>query len=207
MEKKICSKCKIEKDVCEFGKCSKTICGLKSSCKQCHKIEGEIYRKKNPEKMKEWYKHNSERALLQKKDYYQKNKELILEHRKIWTKNNRDKINKYIKTKKQENSLFRVELNVRGRIKQYLKQKNITQRNKTYDIVGIGINELKIHLEKQFTEGMSWDNYGLYGWHIDHIIPLCSANDENELIKLFHYTNLQPLWAEDNLKKNGKILL
>jgi hypothetical protein len=92
-------------------------------------------------------------------------------------------------------------------LKQYLKQKNITQRNKTYDIVGIEINDLKRHIEKQFTKGMNWENYGMYGWHIDHIIPLCSANDENELLKLFHYTNLQPLWAEDNLKKNGRILI
>ena len=49
---------------------------------------------------------------------------------------------------------------------------------------------------------MSWDNYGL--WHIDHVKPLCLANDNNELIKLNHYTNLQPLWAEDNIKKNRK---
>ena len=54
---------------------------------------------------------------------------------------------------------------------------------------------------------MTWENYGMYGWHIDHKIPLCSANNETELLKLFHYTNLQPLWAEDNLKKNGKILI
>lgn len=74
-------------------------------------------------------------------------------------------------------------------------------------IVGIELNDLKNHIEKQFTEGMNWDNYGVYGWHIDHIIPLCTAKDENELLKLFHYTNLQPLWAEDNLKKNGRILI
>jgi hypothetical protein len=105
----------------------------------------------------------------------------------ITAKNNRDKVNEYIKTKKEKNPLFRVELNIRGRLKQYLKQKNITQKNKTYHIVGIEINDLKKHIEKQFTKGMNWENYGVYGWHIDHIIPLCSANDENELLKLFHY--------------------
>jgi hypothetical protein len=52
---------------------------------------------------------------------------------------------------------------------------------------------------------MTWENYGLYGWHIDHIIPLASANTEDELLKLFHYTNLQPLWAEENLLKSNKI--
>lgn len=207
MEKKICSKCKVEKGVYEFGKCIRSKSGLKSACLQCRNIEGEIYRKKNPEKMKEWYEKNSERALQQKRNYYQENRELVLDRSKLWSKNNRDKVNDYIKIKKEQTPLFRVELNIRGRIKQYLKQKNITQKNKTYNIVGIGINDLKKYIENQFTEGMSWENYGMYGWHIDHIIPLCSANDENELIKLFHYTNLQPLWAEDNLKKNGKILI
>jgi hypothetical protein len=59
-------------------------------------------------------------------------------------------------------------------------------------------------MENKFTEGMSWDNQGK--WHIDHIIPLSSANSEEEIYKLFHYTNLQPLWAKDNLSKHNKIL-
>ena len=207
MEKKICSKCQEEKEVCEFGKNILNKDRLQSTCKECRKIDDKIYREKNPNKMKEWYKNNLDYALQQKKDYYEKNRELIKERSKLWAKNNRDKVNKYIKSKKEKNPLFKVELNIRGRMKQYLKQKNITQRNKTYDIVGIEINDLKKHIEKQFTKGMNWENYGVYGWHIDHIIPLCSANDENELLKLFHYTNLQPLWAEDNLKKNGRILV
>ena len=207
MEKKICSKCQEEKEVCEFGKNILNKDRLQSTCKECRKIDDKIYREKNPNKMKEWYKNNLDYALQQKKDYYEKNRELIKERSKLWAKNNRDKVNKYIKSKKEKNPLFKVELNIRGRMKQYLKQKNITQRNKTYDIVGIEINDLKKHIEKQFTKGMNWENYGVYGWHIDHIIPLCSANDENELLKLFHYTNLQPLWAEDNLKKNGRILI
>ena len=67
-------------------------------------------------------------------------------------------------------------------------------------------NHIQKYLESQFLEGMCWDNYGIYGWHIDHKIPLCSAKNETELLKLFHYTNLQPLWAEDNLKKNGNLI-
>ena len=62
-------------------------------------------------------------------------------------------------------------------------------------------------VEEQFVDGMSWDNYGIYGWHIDHIIPLSSAKTEEEIFKLCHYTNLQPLWAVDNLKKSNKLII
>jgi hypothetical protein len=93
---------------------------------------------------------------------------------------------------------------VRGRVNKFLKSKNITKTNKTFDIVGCTPEFLKEHLEQQFTEGMSWDNQGK--WHIDHIIPLSSAKTEEEIYKLCHYTNLQPLWAEDNLNKGCKIL-
>ena len=72
-------------------------------------------------------------------------------------------------------------------------------------IIGISFDELKIYLESKFIEGMTWSNYGFNGWHIDHIIPLSSAENEEEIYKLCHYTNLQPLWAEENLKKGKKI--
>jgi hypothetical protein len=79
---------------------------------------------------------------------------------------------------------------------------------KTKELLGCSIEEFKKHLKSQFKNGMSWENYGLYGWHVDHIIP-CKNFDlskPNEQKKCFHYTNLQPLWAKDNYKKNTRIL-
>lgn len=72
--------------------------------------------------------------------------------------------------------------------------------------LGCSIEEFKKYLESQFQESMSWDNYGRDGWHIDHIVPLCRFNlhDQVELKKACHYSNLQPLWAEDNLLKRKK---
>jgi hypothetical protein len=89
---------------------------------------------------------------------------------------------------------------VRIRINKFIKNKSTS----TQTIVGCSYLQLKEHLEKQFNDGMSWDNYGKC--HIDHIIPLSSANNEDEVYKLCHHTNLQPLWAEDNFKKSNKIL-
>jgi len=70
--------------------------------------------------------------------------------------------------------------------------------------LGVSFDELNIYLEQKFKNNMSWENYG--EWHIDHIIPLSSAKTEKEIYELCHYTNLQPLWAEDNLKKGCKVL-
>ena len=94
---------------------------------------------------------------------------------------------------------------MRARMRTIFKTKNITKNNKTIIIVGCTPLELREHLEKQFTNNMSWENHGIHGWHIDHIIPLSSGKTEDEILELFHYTNLQPLWAVDNLKKGGKL--
>lgn len=72
--------------------------------------------------------------------------------------------------------------------------------------MGCTVEELKKYLESKWQEGMSWDNYGFHGWHIDHIKPLASFNltDRDELLKACHYTNLQPLWCKDNMKKGKR---
>ncbi len=180
MEKKICSKCKIEKDVCEFNtrKNRKGIIILRGYCKKCHTIMSVNFSLKNPKKTKQyrdtWYKNNSK---------------ILVE-----------------KNKKRRNSdlLYKLRIGIRTRLKMTLK--NNSFKGKTIEILGMDINSFKIYIESKFLNGMSWDNYGLNGWHIDHIIPLCSAKTEEEFYKLCHYTNLQPLWAKDNWKKSNKIL-
>lgn len=74
-------------------------------------------------------------------------------------------------------------------------------------LTGVSLAHLQCHIEKQFTEGMSWDNYGPSGWHIDHKLPCASfdLSDPEQLRKCFHYTNLQPLWAKDNLRKGSRL--
>ena len=74
--------------------------------------------------------------------------------------------------------------------------------------LGCTIEQFKVYLESKFTKGMNWDNYGLHSWHIDHVKPLSSFDltDKEQFKKACHYTNLQPLWAKDNLIKSNKIL-
>ena len=91
-------------------------------------------------------------------------------------------------------------------IRKSFKKKHYKKDSRTFDILGIDKNGFMKHIKSQFKEGMTWDNHGLRGWHIDHIIPLSSGKDINEVIKLCHYTNLQPLWWDENLSKGSKIL-
>lgn len=93
---------------------------------------------------------------------------------------------------------------MRARLWLALKGKNKTST--TLDLIGCDTEELRRHLESQFTKGMNWNNYGINGWHVDHIEPCASFDltDEDQQKKCFHYTNLQPLWAKDNLRKSNK---
>lgn len=235
MKKKICSKCEVEKEVCSFNIDKHKSTGYRSECKSCQKLYSKAYREKtilhrkkyyedNIEKIKEWRELNREKIYKQRKEYreinknlvstdkkiyYEKNKEHILSYHKEYRKKNRDKFNLYNKNhriKNNSNPLFKVWNNTRKRIREYLKLNKITKTNKTFNIVGCTPEFLKEHIEKQFKEGMSWELMGKH-IHIDHIIPLSSAKTEEEIYKLCHYTNLQPLWSEDNLKKGNKILV
>jgi hypothetical protein len=219
MGTKVCSKCKEEKNVCEFGKLKTSKDGLLYSCKKCNNKRSVDYRKNNPEKVLEltrnWTKKNPEWVYNRHKKWREENPKKHKELKKNWYKNNPHKRKEYrenYKPKKHEqrkerresDPIFSLINNVRSRLYKYLIKLDITKKNKTFDIVGCSPLQLKEHLEKQFTNGMCWENRS--EWHIDHIIPLSSAKTEDELYKLCHYKNLQPLWAIDNIKKGNKIL-
>ncbi len=162
----------------------------------------------NTEKIKEYAKeyhlNNKDKKKEKSREYYLNNKD----KKKEYYLNNKDKINKYnLKWKlhkKANNSLFKLECNIRSNILSSIKRMGYTKKSKTYQILGCSFEEFKEHLEKQFTKEMNWENAG--DWHLDHIYPVSLAKDEEELIRLNHYTNFQPLWAIDNLKKGNKII-
>lgn len=178
METKICKTCQENKIICEFSKKTNSIDGLMGDCKKCRSVKEKKYRESNPEKNKN-----------RRKKYYE---------------NNKDKHKEYFLNRRNTDPMFKLTDNIRRRLNFFLKKENIKKTNKTFDIIGCEPKFLREHLEKQFTDGMSWDNYG--SWHIDHIIPLSSANNSEEMNKLCHYSNLQPLWAYDNLRKGNKII-
>ena len=102
------------------------------------------------------------------------------------------KRNQYIKNRRNTDELYKLQFNLRCLIRKSIKQKGYKKNTKTESILGCDWNTLKEHLESQFDDNMSWNNHGVY-WDIDHIIPLSSAITEEDIIRLNHYTNLQPL--------------
>lgn len=170
---------------------------------------------------REYYLRNREKALSNQKEYavnnrakisaYQKtyrkeNPKDYSEYQRGWYLENRERIIKkqavYQKKRKSQDIAFRLKANLRNRL--YLAVTD--KRYRTLSLLGCSIEFLKKHLEEQFQPGMSWENYGQ--WHIDHIKP-CAKFDltkAEEQKKCFHYSNLQPLWAKDNLKKHCKLV-
>ena len=108
----------------------------------------------------------------------------------------------YKKERLQNDSKYRMIENFRGRVRSAFKHKKWTKTGSTKHF-GCDAQTAINHIENQFVNGMSWENYGQ--WHIDHIIPLSSANTIEEMEKLNHYTNLQPLWAIDNIRKGNSV--
>ena len=210
MKTKICTKCGEEKIITEFQKDKSKKDGFRPDCKTCRKKYVKIYYNKFKDKISEQRKkvrqENPEKFAKREKEYRLKNPEKVKLRRKKYYEDNKEKHSEYFIKKRNESEVFKLKDNIRRRINHFFKNKLLTKNNKTFNIVGCSPEFLKEHLEKQFKDGMSWDNYGLYGWHIDHIIPLSSAETEDEIYKLCHYTNLQPLWAEENLSKGSKII-
>ena len=158
--------------------------------------------------MKKYRTEHQEDILKTTKKYCLINREKILKNKKKYRKAHKEEIDNYRKKyeyrKRKIDVNFRIKHNLRNRILKIFK--NINRSKSTGKLVGCSIEFLKQYLEKQFKPGMSWSNYGK--WHVDHKIPCCTFNlsKPSEQKKCFHYTNLQPLWAEENLKKARKLI-
>jgi len=210
---KICTKCKIEKEICEFHKHSGHKDGFATQCKDCKKNYDKNNRLKNIKKLakqqKTWRKQNPAKVKKLLKKWRENHKEKIQKYRednkeyfRIYRKLNNKSILNYFHKRYNSDINFRLKNVLRSRLYQALSGNR--KNSKMIELLNCSIEKLKNHLQSQFVKGMTWDNYGK--WHIDHIKP-CAKFDlskAEEQQKCFHYTNLQPLWAIDNIKKGCK---
>jgi hypothetical protein len=166
----------------------------KKTCKKCDELKlNELFRPgrhtcKSCEN-KDRYRRNQERRLMDP------------EYDRMWKEYDVKRKRKLEK----DNPLEEFKQTVRSNNRSTFRRKGYKKNSKSYEIYGIDWNGLRLHIENQFIDGMSWDNRGK--WEIDHIIPISLAVDINEIIELSHYTNLNPMWSLDNKLKGDKIYL
>jgi hypothetical protein len=185
----------------------------KANPEKYKKIDKAKYEKRKPKILahnKVYYIDNKEAISDRKKAHYEINKDAILETNKEYRKNNKESINankrEYESKRRKNDPLFRLMRFQRDSLTRIAKVIKGEKKSTSAEYLGCSIIEFQNHIESKWQKGMSWSNNTIHGWHIDHIIPLSSAKTEEDIIKLCHYTNLQPLWAEENLKKSNKIL-
>ena len=205
---KVCKICDIEKEITEYYKRADSKDGYECWCKKCMDIKSKKYRKDNKEKIKETqrkYRENNKEEIREYTIQYNENNK---KQRKEYRENNYEKIRRrtknYINEKRKIDPLFKLKCILRASINRVLKIRGYKKKYKTFEILGCDSKTVKQHLELQFEPWMNWENHGKYngefnyGWDIDHIIPQSSGNTEEELIKLNHYTNFQPLCSKIN---------
>jgi hypothetical protein len=185
---KTCIKCSEEKSPCEFHQDKVRPSGLHPVCKKCRKAIRRIR-----------YERNKVKILAQNKTYKAVNKDAIKQKDIEYRVDNRKEISRKQLDRIRNHPPTRIAHNLRSRMYQA-----VTRGFKTGSAVrdlGCSIPEFMLHVESQFTDNMSWDNYGQ--WHLDHIEPLAGFDltDRQQFLKAAHYTNYQPLWAKDNLMK------
>jgi hypothetical protein len=186
----VCNLCDVEKDNSCFYK----------HTRQCKECKSNIYKSKMSDDI---YREKRRKLAM---DRYGKEKDIILERKKRYNKKIESKVkrNKHIKKRMSEDPLYKMSIIARNNTRYYLKKRGYKISMRTQELLGCSIDELVKFLEERFESWMTWDNHGLYsgeynyGWDIDHKIPLCSATNEEELIKLLNFANLQPLCSKIN---------
>jgi len=208
MKTKICTRCKKTKPFTEFYKNPREKNGLDYWCKECFKEYYKNYKERYKKSHKEYNKSHKEKIRKYHEEYRGKNPIKIKKRKKEYYQNNNERIKKNLRERRKDISV-KLNNNIANSIRSSLK----SNKNGGHweSIIGYTLIDLKKHLEKQFKEGMTWQNYGRNGWHIDHRIPISIFNIKGIKSKGFKQCwaleNLQPLWEFDNISKHNKLFV
>lgn len=193
-----CKKCNIEKPVSEF-KIRKSSGNHTGSCSNCIKQHKEKYNLENSNKIKK-----------RTKNYRSNNLEIVKKMVSNYTKSHREEINKKTRDRMLTDPLFKLRTNIRNSIKDSFRCKKHKKTCKTVEILGCSFEEFKLYIESQFEPWMTWENHGVYSskkitWQLDHKTPISLAKTKDDVIRLNHHTNFQPLEALKNILKSNKV--
>lgn len=190
---KICNKCRTPKELNEFGTRKKSKDGLQYTCKTC---------------VKQNYLDDKARILINHKMWYDKNKNEVKEYSQNYYRQNAAHLitpaTKNYTRRHKEDSGYKLACDLRSRLRSAIK--GGFRAGSAVVELGCSVEFFKEYIEEKFSSEMSWGNYGK--WHLDHIIPLASFDLSNrkQFVKATHYTNYQPLWTKENLKKGASII-
>lgn len=217
---KECTKCKEVKELEEFYRRKAARDGRSSWCKVCHSKKTKAHRVANPDKyrkwQREWYKNNHDYCQTRRdnnrqslrersRERYWADPDKFRDKANRWARDNREKLNNYRKARIEQNSLFKTRHYMRNLIRNTLRNEGYEKKSRTHEILGCSYEELQTHLIQTFEMNYCIEYSPEYDLHIDHIYPVSLAKSESELIELNHYSNLQLLFAEDNLKKSNRL--
>jgi hypothetical protein len=225
--KKICSRCLIEKDVCDFHKHNREKDGRYHQCKKCRKIKSknDYHKNKQNDKLiitgktcpscliqkdinlfhkqigsKDGYRSMCKECRVKEfQVHYRQSPDKYIQKEKKWRTNNRKKYNNYHKLRYIKYPHIYA---WRGLLSSVIRRFGGKKESTTYEILGYSAEQLKEHLKTLFEDGMSWENWG--EWHIDHIIPVSKFEKDTDPKIVNSLSNLQPLWASDNIKKSNR---
>ena len=221
-----CAKCGVEKTKNNTHRNVSNKDDMSVYCKNCTCLLMKEYRKKHSMAIKEYrkkyqaknktaikaydrkrYAEKSETMKEYGRKYYTENKEARKEYHKKWRLNHKKQRNEYMRQRTNLNPKFKINEAISSNIRSSLKGKKAGRHWETF--VDYTVDQLKRHLEKQFKDGMSWDNYGRNGWNIDHIIPVSvfnfSSPNDIDFKRCWALSNLQPMWARENIIKSNKL--
>lgn len=227
-----CSRCGADKEPSEFNKDKYLKNGLKSACRTCTKEmykawssseQGQEYKKEydkcrydeNVEyekaRAQKWREANPERYRRIVKEWRERNPERIREMRRRRSEDpkRREAVNAYYRKKRREDLNYRLAGSLRSRLRAATRAQLgglSPKKGSAIENLGFPMKEFILYIEGLFQEGMSWENYG--EWHLDHVLPLSGfdLSDPEQVKKVCHYTNLQPLWAKENIRKGNCII-
>lgn len=231
MAHKMCSKCKKDKDLSEFNKCSRVKDGRKSQCRECQQKEKAVYDNNNPAHNHEYYITNKDIILHRNKEYVEAHREQsnqiknnyikkypekrLEQSRRYYANNkhkrkeyvnaNRDILNEKKRIYRQTHPQEKIAHNLRTRISSVLSGKS--KGGRLFHLVGCNMDFLKSYIELFWEDGMSWSNYGkgIGKWSLDHTIPLevFDLTDEQQQLTAFNYSNMRPMWYSQNAAKGS----
>lgn len=220
IEKKHCYECDEWMELSNFAKNSKVWDGFDRKCKNCNAsyrinnrdkllAQKKVYRDTHKEELKQWKLKNKEHvqsyAKLYKPEWDKENEDKMKIYYAERYQKKKKEIHEKAKLRRKCNPELQLVANMRSKLSVYLKKgmKSAT----TMELVGCSVIFLRDHLEYQFDNRMTWNNYKLSGWHVDHIVP-CDYFDLTNPIhqkRCFHWSNLQSLWGKENISKSNKM--